>query len=200
MNDPSNRRVSYQEYLRLEGLQGELRYQYLDGEMLAMSDPSRAHECIVSNFSEALGPPVRARGCRYFTRGAVWCETRNSELKPDWLVVCDERDLLGRGDEMTRSRYRFPTFLVEVLSPSNSAAEMQAKLSAYSALASIETYLVVNSTRQQVWRYVRTSHGLVPSDSGDLVETPFGALTWKQLYRDAGVAPLSDVPVQTPPS
>ncbi|MGH7728485.1 MAG: Uma2 family endonuclease [Vulcanimicrobiaceae bacterium] len=186
-------RTSYEEYLRLEAVT-ERRYEFFDGVLVAMAEPSRHHEIIVSNLSLLLGRGVRAKGCEFVTRGAVWSEQHNTEIKPDWLVVCDQRDLDGSGPELTRSRYRFPSMVVEVLSPDNRATEMLEKLHAYSGLESLQLYLIIDSTRQKIWRYVAGREGLVEVAAGERVETPYGAILWDAIYERTGVPALRDLP------
>lgn len=189
-------RITYEEYLRLEAVTDQ-RSEFYDGVVVAMAEPSRRHEIIVSNLSLLLGPAVRAKNCEFVTRGAVWSERLNTEIKPDWLVVCDRRDLDGSGPELTRSRYRFPSMVVEVLSPDNRASEMLQKLHAYSAISAVALYLIIDSTRQQVWRYVSSGAGLVEASVGERVETPFGLIPREAIYERTGVPALRDLPLPT---
>ncbi len=187
-------RISYAEYLRLEAVTDQ-RSEFYDGVIVAMAEPSRRHEIIVSNLSLLLGPAVRAKDCEFVTRGAVWSERHNTEIKPDWLVVCDRRDLDGSGPELTRSRYRFPSLVVEVLSPDNRASEMLEKLHTYSGISTVALYLIIDSTRQKIWRYVAGGEGLFQAPVGERVETPFGLIAFEAIYERTGVPVLRDLPL-----
>ena len=54
----TQRRVSVDEYLAGER-DAELRHEYIDGEVYAMTGASRTHALIVTALTIALGPPTR---------------------------------------------------------------------------------------------------------------------------------------------
>jgi len=191
--------VSYEDFLKLDAASNDVRYEYYDGLVVAMAQPSRAHEIIVSNLSLLLGPEVRKRGCEFVTAGAVWSEARNTEVNPDWLVLCDARDLDGAGPERTRSRSRFPSMVVEVLSPDDRAPEMLDKLETYMSIESVKLYLVIDSTRQKIRRYIPAVEGhLEVPVTGDAVETPFGIISQTAIYERSGVPVLRKVSLLIP--
>jgi len=195
MDLPSPGPLSYEDYERLEAASEEARFEYYDGDVVALAEPSRAHEFIVSNLSQHLGAAVRSKDCRYVTRGAVWCEEKQHEFKPDWIVLCDRRDIEGSGPASARSRYRYPAMVVEVVSPSNRASEMEAKLACYSVIQSVLLYLVIDSQRQQIWCHVRVGPSLVPTPAAGQIETPFGSVSWAQIYEGTGVPILQVSPL-----
>ena len=57
----TQRRVSVDEYLAGER-DAELRHEYIDGEVYAMTGASRAHALIVTALTIALGPCTRVSG------------------------------------------------------------------------------------------------------------------------------------------
>jgi len=195
MDLPAPGPLSYEDYERLDASSEEARFEYYDGEVVALAEPSRAHEFIVSNLSLHLGPAVRDKGCWYVTRGAVWCQEKQHEFKPDWIVICDSHDIEATGPQSARSRYRYPSMVVEVVSPSNRASETEAKLACYSMLESVRLYLVIDSQRQQIWRHVRAGASLVPTPVSATVETTFGPISWRQIYEGTSVPILRVSPL-----
>jgi Uma2 family endonuclease len=112
-------------------------------------------------------------------------ETADAFYYPDVFVTCDARD---RESEYYK---KYPCLIVEVLSPSTEAFDRGAKFAAYRQLASLQEYLLIDSTRICVECYRRSPEGqwvLFPSDAGDRVQlrsvTLF--LLVSALYRDTG--------------
>ena len=70
-------------------------------------------------------------------------ESDDTVVQPDITIVCDEEK---RGSEGCRGA---PSLVVEILSPSNSATEMQRKFSLYKK-AGVREYLVVNPETKEV--------------------------------------------------
>ena len=56
-------KMTIQEYLEWEALQ-DLRYEYVDGQVIAMTGGTIPHNDITLNFYTALRPHLHARGCR----------------------------------------------------------------------------------------------------------------------------------------
>ncbi len=59
---PHLQKMTIEEYLECEPLQ-ELRYEYFNGEVFAMTGGTIHHNDIALNLYRALYPHLRARGC-----------------------------------------------------------------------------------------------------------------------------------------
>jgi Uma2 family endonuclease len=136
-------RFSPQEYLEWEDRQ-ELRYEYFDGEVFAMTGGSLAHADIALNFASILREHLRGR-----------CKVRNSDAKigitedgpftyPDVSVSCDERDRTATKFSM------HPCLVIEILSPRTEAYDRGGKFQLYRRLESLREYVLVGSESMTV--------------------------------------------------
>ncbi len=149
-----SRRVAWAEYLAMEAIADEHdRLEYSHGVVLAQGEPSQDHETIVSNLTLLLGPAIRARGCRFWMKQNL---KRPGEFShdPDFLVSCSADDL-GPGDHRKRGLIYHPTLVIEVLSPSTRAFDLDDKVANYATYASLLEYTVIDTTRQRVIRFHR---------------------------------------------
>ena len=109
----------------LASQRGETRYELIGGEIVAMTNPTIAHEVIVGNIGRPLGTLMRARNC-YVAQGGVHVQSREdgqgaNKPRPDLIAFCGPVD-------MRRNFVTNPLVVVEVLSPSNMDADRGAKL------------------------------------------------------------------------
>jgi Uma2 family endonuclease len=100
------------EYLDWEEQQ-ELRHEYLNGEVYAMTGGTMNHSQIAGNFTTLLNIHLRGSGCRVLNSDAkVQIAASNDYIYPDVSVTCDDRD-------KTATKFiSHPCLIVEVLSPS----------------------------------------------------------------------------------
>lgn len=177
----SNHFITEQEYL--DGEQhSEVRHEYIDGQVFAMTGASRRHGLIVNALAFALTPGARRRGCQLFTSDMkLRLEIGGQTLfyYPDLLLACDPRD-----DDPHFCRA--PCLIVEVLSPSTARIDRREKLLAYQSLPSLQAYLLVEQERRHVelyrrangWRVEHYESGSLPIDCLDM------ALTLDDIYID----------------
>ena len=142
-------RLTPQEYLDWEAQQ-EYRYEYIDGEIIAMTGGTIPHNDIALNFYSALRPFLRQRGCRANVSD-VKVEDRKNEryFYPDLVVTCEAEDLRAR------DLVKHPTVIVEVLSPSTAGGDRGTKLKCYRQIPSLQEYVLVDSQSMAVELYRR---------------------------------------------
>ncbi|NEQ41942.1 MAG: Uma2 family endonuclease [Okeania sp. SIO3I5] len=179
-----------QEYLEWE-VQQPLRYEYFNGEVLAMAGGTLPHADIALNLASLLREPLRGR-----------CKVRNSDAKvgitdegpftyPDLSISCDERD------RTAREFIRYPCVIIEVLSPSTEAydsssetlRERGGKFAMYRRLSTIQEYVLVSSETKTVEIFRRDAVGewrFIPYSEGDTIELmSLGiALSLNAIYED----------------
>jgi Uma2 family endonuclease len=132
-------KMTAQEYLEWEATQ-ELRHEYIDGEILAMTGGSLPHNDIALNFYTALRPHLRERRCRVNVSDAKVHARKNSRyFYPDLVVSCDPDDL------RSREFIQHPKVIVEVLSPSTANYDRTKKLKYYRQIPSLQEYVLVDS-------------------------------------------------------
>jgi Uma2 family endonuclease len=138
MNFPTITTV--EEFVAWEELQDE-RYEFSDGKISLVPGASVRHEIIVPNIIIALrrvAPPeaVRSSGVKQLTD--------SSSRYADVSVTFDERDSV----DLTYSK--FPTLLVEILSPSTHRVDRVQKAKEYKTLETLREYVLVDSRKRWV--------------------------------------------------
>jgi Uma2 family endonuclease len=164
-----DRRWTYRDYREWDLKEGE-RYEIIDGVAYAMSAPNAYHQSILvalaANFYNFLqGKPCKVYPAPFDVR--LFYEADGSDdtvVQPDLTVICDEKK---RGPEGCRGA---PELAVEILSPSNTAIEMDRKFSLYME-AGVQEYWIV-APEQKVVHVHRFRDGKVSSrfyKAGDTV-------------------------------
>ncbi|MEB3214123.1 MAG: Uma2 family endonuclease [Leptolyngbyaceae bacterium] len=180
---PERHRLTPQEYFEWEAQQ-ELRYEYFDGEVFAMTGGTLPHGRIGLNVSSLLKSHVRGKGCIVFNSD---CKVGISETGPftypDASVSCDERD------RTAENFIRFPCLIVEVLSPSTEAYDRGGKFALYRRLDSLQEYVLVGSETNTVEVFRRNQNGtwsFIPYSEGDEIELASVSLTTSidAIYED----------------
>ena len=159
---------SPEDYLRLEET-GEIKHEYVDGEIYAMSGASRRHNMIAGSTYIRLRAQARGTGCEAYTSDVkLFIAEQNSFYYPDAMLVCAEDD----ADTHFVTR---PCIVVEVISPTTASIDRREKLMAYRKIASLSAYLMVEADRRHVDYTQRGSDGTWRS--GTLGENEMLSLT-----------------------
>ena len=138
---PSPQQMTVEAYLDWEPRQ-ELRYEFVNGEVFAMTGGSLPHNDIAINLLTTLRPHIRKQGCRINMADAKVNVTPSVYRYPDLAISCDERD------KAALDAIRYPKLIVEVLSRSDKFRE-------YRSLPSLEEYILISSTQIDVEIYRR---------------------------------------------
>ncbi len=160
--------MSVQEYLAFER-ESEIRHEFVDGEIFAMSGASRKHNRISWNVVAALDPKLREGDCEGFVSDMrVRIPATDVFTYPDVVVVCGEAQLQEEeGLEILLN----PTLIVEVLSPSTEDYDRGRKFALYRSIPSLQLYLLAAQDRVHVERFERQESGLwVLYETDDLDE------------------------------
>ncbi|MBO3462755.1 Uma2 family endonuclease [Aetokthonos hydrillicola Thurmond2011] len=143
--------MSAEEYLIWEPAQEE-RYEYWDGELVAMSGGTRNHNRICGNFFNLLDNALVDRGCEvYIVDVKVQIQPGKKYFYPDLVVTCDERD---RDLQLVQ----FPSLIIEVLSPSTEAADRGKKFASYRQSSTLQEYVLVQVAQPGVEVFRRDEH------------------------------------------
>ncbi len=174
------KRFTLEEYLELER-ESDVRHEYLDGYIYAMSGSSRRHNDIVNNITEGLRPQARAQKCSYQSENIkLWVEAVRRMYYPDVVLTCIPSD----NDPYI---VYFPCFLLEVLSPSTDQTDRREKFEAYTRLPSLQSYVLVHQTQRLLEVYSRNGTGwtMTTLTEGVLEVGCAGAsLALEQVYHD----------------
>ena len=173
--------LAVEDYLAGEAA-SEIRHEYIDGRVYAMTGTSRTHGLIVNALAFSLTPAARRAGCQLFTSDMkVRLEIADQTLfyYPDLLLSCDTTD---------REPYfrRFPCLIVEVLSESTERIDRREKLLAYQTLPSLREYLLVAQDRARVELFRRVNDWKVERhESGELwLDCVSAAVALAEIYAD----------------
>lgn len=151
MSAEPQRKWTFEEYLSYDR-DSEIRHEYFDGEIFAMSGASRKHNLIGSNVNAALHPQVRARGCEIYANDMrVRIPATDYGTFPDLVVVCGE----PRFEDEKEDTLTNPTLLVEILSPSTEDYDHGKKFAHYRTLTSLRTYVMIAQDEVRVEVYER---------------------------------------------
>ncbi|MBW4642822.1 MAG: Uma2 family endonuclease [Goleter apudmare HA4340-LM2] len=138
---PQPQKMSIEQYLEWEPLQ-DYRYEYINGEVFAMTGGTIPHNDIALNLYRALYPHLRARGCRINVADVkVQISTQSAYYYPDVVVSCDARDLNAR------KFIQYPKIIVEVLSPGTEAKDRGEKFAFYRTMPSLQEYILIESEK-----------------------------------------------------
>lgn len=142
-------RMTVEEYLEWEPQQG-IRYEYVNGQVFAMTGGTIPHNDIALNLYTALRLHLRSRGCRINVSDVkVQVSPSSPYYYPDVIVSCDPLDLNAR------KFIQHPKLIVEVLSPTTEAKDRGEKFIAYQTMPSLQEYVLIDSEKIAVECYRR---------------------------------------------
>lgn len=181
-----------EEYFTWEEQQPE-KYEYIDGEVYAMSGGSVNHGRIAIRFTALFDNHL----------ANTTCITGNSDIKlniieansytyPDASVTCDDRD------RTTTQYITYPCLIVEVLSSSTESYDRGGKFRLYRKNLSLQDYLLVSSTSIEMDLYHKNDAGewiILNYKEGDIVELKSINLSFpiEQVYRNLILTPESRI-------
>ncbi|AFY57975.1 hypothetical protein Riv7116_5606 [Rivularia sp. PCC 7116] len=159
-------KMTIEEYLEWEPLQ-DIRYEYVNGEVLAMTGGTIPHNDIALNFYRNLYPHLSSKGCKANVSDVkVQVTPQSPYYYPDVIVSCNPEDLKAR------KFYKNPKLIAEVLSPGTSSKDRGEKFTYYLKMLSLQEYILIDSENISVERYCR-GEGIMwlyyPYIAGDIV-------------------------------
>jgi Uma2 family endonuclease len=147
--------LSPEEYLARER-RAEIKSEYHDGEVFAVSGASRAHNLIVTNFVRELSLRLRDRGCEVYPSDMrVKVDPTGLYTYPDVIVVCGEPAF---EDEHVDTLLN-PTLLIEVLSESTEAYDRGKKFEHYRKIDTVQGVVLVAQDEARAERFTRQPDG-----------------------------------------
>jgi Uma2 family endonuclease len=151
MSTAEKRRLTAAEYLALEAA-ADVRHEFFDGEMFAMSGGSLWHNIIKDNFAHAIRNRLAGRGCRVVTSDQrLKVDATGLYTYPDVLVFCGP-PLMEDGVHHTLTN---PLLVIEVLSDSTEKYDRGVKFGHYRRLTTLREYVLVAQDRYSVEAYER---------------------------------------------
>jgi Uma2 family endonuclease len=178
--------MTVEDYLEWEPLQ-DLRYEYANGEVFAMTGGTIPHNDLALNLYTALRPHLRSKSCRANVSDVkVHLSFQNSYYYPDGIVSCHPQD------RDARKFIQYPTLIAEVLSPGTSAKDRGEKFTQYLTIPTLQDYLLIDSEKIFVERYCRGEGRMwlyYPYIAGDTIALSSLEVQFpiELLYEDVGL-------------
>ncbi|MCY4018211.1 MAG: Uma2 family endonuclease [Chloroflexi bacterium] len=160
-------RLSVQEYLAWEA-DNEIKHEYIDGEVYAMSGGSGKHSRVAANAMIAIGRQLDNSICAVHTSDMRVKVAEDRYVYPDLSAVCGVEQFEDEGETSLLN----PILVVEVTSPSSIERDRVAKRDFYREVPSIQGYLVIDQHRVCAELYIRADIGWllqVYTDPDDVV-------------------------------
>lgn len=120
----------------LEGEQfSDIKHEYIDGEVYAMSGASANHNRIAGNLYRKLGNQLENKPCQPYTAD-MKVKIDSKFFYPDVLVDCSN---LAGNSYFTQT----PTLIVEVLSKSTRQTDEKLKRALYTQIPTLQEYVLI---------------------------------------------------------
>jgi len=132
----------------------DVRYEYWDGEVVAMAGASLRHNQITMNIGGLAWQQLRGKDCSAAQSDQlVKAESNQRYLFPDVVIHCKQ----GRIEQTFAEAVLDPVVVFEVLSPSTERIDRTKKFESYSKIASLKKLVLVSQDRQIVEHFYRES-------------------------------------------
>ena len=137
-------RLTYKDYANLEG---DERYELLDGELISVAAPNEDHQTVSLRMIVRMNSFVEERNLgRIFHAPYDVLLSDTDVVQPDLLFVSREREHLLSDGEKVRGA---PDLVVEILSPSSADRDRGAKRDLYGAHG-VKEYWVVDPIAETI--------------------------------------------------
>lgn len=141
--------ISPEEYLAGE-LISEIKHEYIDGEVYAMTGTSVNHNRIASIMTRLLGNHLENTPCDVFAAD-IKVKAQNNFFYPDLIVDCQNLN----GDVYVTEA---PLIIVEILSKSTRKLDQTLKRLAYQSLPSLQEYVLIEQDFVDIEVCRRSNH------------------------------------------
>jgi Uma2 family endonuclease len=138
-------RLTIAEYLAFER-QSEMRHEFLDGEVFAMTVASRKHNLIAGNIFGEIRAQLKKRPCEVYQDAMRVRTPAGLFTYPDVVAVCGE----PKFDDSELDTLLNPTLIVEVLSPSTQAYDRRTKSDHYRSIPSLAEIVLVAQDQPRI--------------------------------------------------
>jgi Uma2 family endonuclease len=174
LKEPSEneRYFTYADYKSWELKTGE-RFEILEGEAYAMAAPGLYHQAIVGELHRQIANYLHGKPCKVYPAPLdvrlfyAEDESDDTVVQPDVTVICDEEK---RGPEGCRGA---PDMVIEILSPGNSAIEMERKFELY-RVAGVREYWVIDPEHKTLHTYRFQDGRILPQSYNASSSAPVG--------------------------
>jgi Uma2 family endonuclease len=175
--------MSPEEFLEWEEQQ-DVKHEYINGEVFAMTGGTIPHNDIAFNVASGLRNHLKGSKCRVNIADVkVGVSEKGSFHYPDIIVSCHPQD------KQAIKFIQFPCLIVEVLSPSTEAYDRGGKFQQYRRIETLQEYVLISADKigldcfrlneKGLWEL----HPFVEGDEVHLVSVDF-TLPLSLVYKD----------------
>jgi len=144
-------RITLEQYFELER-HSEIRHEYLEGEIYAMSGATLRHSVISNNIIRDLGTQLLDRPCHVLGPDMrILVVETGLYTYPDIVVTCSEPKFEATKPESLLN----PQVIFEVLSDSTESYDRGRKFAHYRTIDSLQEYALVSQSECRIEHYVR---------------------------------------------
>jgi Uma2 family endonuclease len=160
LKEQEGRHFTYADYKDWELAPGE-RYELIYGEAYALAAPNVYHQSILMELARQFANYLADKPCKVLPAPfdvRLFYEKDESDdtvVQPDISIICDKKKLSKEGC------HGAPDFVAEILSPSNSAIEMQQKFELYRE-AGVREYWVLDPEHKTLHAYQLNNNSIFP--------------------------------------
>lgn len=138
--------ITEQEYIESERL-SDVKHEYFQGEIFAMSGASIPHIEISMNISVDLATKLKGKKCRPYGSDMRMNIPENTLYTyPDLSVYCDEVETLDDNKDTAKK----PTVIFEILSKSTRNYDQGEKFALYRQIPTLKEYILIDSEQIKV--------------------------------------------------
>jgi Uma2 family endonuclease len=145
------------QYLERES-SAEQRSEYHHGLIYAMAGGTYGHSIVIHNSAFALRLALAGRKCTTVSDLKVAGPSQSSFFYPDLVIHCHQT--IPPDLDVSET----PNAVIEVLSPSTRAYDLNTKRHVYQSIPTLHTLLYIDSTKRAVLLYERDAKGKWPAN------------------------------------
>jgi Uma2 family endonuclease len=137
--------------------ESEVKHEFIDGRVYAMSGASEAHNLIAGSIYVSLYTQLRGRPCKVYPSDMkLRTPSTRSYTYPDISVVCGDAEFDGDSRDILLN----PTVVIAVLSPNTERFDRGRKFQRYRELEPLQEYVLVAQDSPHMERFARQDSGL----------------------------------------
>jgi len=143
--------ISIEDYLQGEP-NSPIKYEYIDGQVMAMAGASLKHNLITTNILGLLWGALRKSDCFPLSSDMLVKTSENSFRYPDVVVICDQNTADNH------FVHESPVLIIEVLSKSTRKKDKTEKRDEYLAIPSLQEYILIEQDFVEIDVQCRRDH------------------------------------------
>lgn len=148
-------KLTPEDYLEFER-KSEIKHEYFNGEIFAMSGAKRNHNKITTNLSGLVWQHLKGKDCENYSNDMrVFVPETGLYTYPDLVVVCGEPQFQDNVFDTLLN----PILLIEVLSDSTEGYDRGKKFQHYRSIESLQEYVLVSQDEARIEKYVKHGDG-----------------------------------------